>query len=81
MVVNGLISSMSTVLEMKSGKKLFCTFIYIVNRIVSGEIYTAGENFRLPPAVMAWTNLTSDTASDTITLRSLHEGFPPICTV
>ena len=24
------------------------------------EIYTAGKNFTLPPAVTAWTNLTSD---------------------
>ena len=24
------------------------------------EIYTAGKNFALPPAVTAWTNLTSD---------------------
>ena len=35
------------------------TFIYIVNRVVSGEIYTAGKNFTLPPAVTAWTNSTS----------------------
>ena len=26
----------------------------------NGEIYTAGENFTLPPAVTAWTNLTSE---------------------
>ena len=25
----------------------------------NGEIYTAGKNFTLPPAVTAWTNLTS----------------------
>ena len=25
----------------------------------NGEIYTAGKNFTLPPAVRAWTNLTS----------------------
>ena len=24
----------------------------------NGEIYTAGKNFTLPPAVTAWTNLT-----------------------
>ena len=24
------------------------------------EIYTAGKNFTLPPAVTAWKNLTSD---------------------
>ena len=30
-----------------------------VNCVVSGEIYTAGKNFTLPPAVTAWTNLTS----------------------
>ena len=37
----------------------FFTFIYIVNCGVSGEIYTAGKNFTLAPAVTAWTNLTS----------------------
>ena len=52
---------MSTVLEMKSGKNVLCAFIYIVHRVVSGEIYTAGKNFTLPPAMTAWTNLTSDT--------------------
>ena len=26
---------------------------------VNGEIYTAGKNFTLPPAVTAWTNSTS----------------------
>ena len=36
---------MSTVLEMKSGYNVLCTFIYIVNRVVSGEIYTTGKNF------------------------------------
>ena len=36
-----------------------CTFIYIVNRIVYREIYTAGKKITLPPAVTAWTNLTS----------------------
>ena len=25
----------------------------------NGEIYTTGKNFTLPPAVTAWTNLTS----------------------
>ena len=55
MVINELISSMSTVLEMKSGGNVLYNFIYIVNRVVSGEIYTAGKNFTLP----AWTNLTS----------------------
>ena len=25
----------------------------------NGEIYTAGKNFTLPPAVTAWTNSTS----------------------
>ena len=25
----------------------------------NGDIYTAGKNFTLPPAVTAWTNLTS----------------------
>ena len=40
-------------------KNVFCTFIYIINRVVSGEIYTAGKNFTLPPAVTALTNFTS----------------------
>ena len=26
----------------------------------NGEIYTAGKNFTLPPALTAWTNSTSD---------------------
>ena len=29
----------------------------------NGEIYTTGKNFTLPPAVTAWTNLTSDLES------------------
>ena len=44
---------------MKSGYNVLCTFIYIVNGIVSGEIYTAGNNFTLPPAVTALINITS----------------------
>ena len=59
LVINELISSMSTVLKMKSGKDVLCTFIHIVNCVVSGEIYTAGKKFTLLPAVTAWTNLTS----------------------
>ena len=50
---------MSTVLEMKSGYNVVFTFIYIVNSVVSGEIYTTGKNFTLPQAMIAWTNLTS----------------------
>ena len=30
----------------------------------NGEIYTAGKNFILAPAVTAWTNFTSDTKMD-----------------
>ena len=30
-----------------------------MNRVVFGEIYTAGKNFTLPPAVTALTNFTS----------------------
>ena len=26
----------------------------------NGEIYTAGKNFTLPPALTSWTNSTSD---------------------
>ena len=28
----------------------------------NGEIYTAGKNFTLPPAVTGWTNSTSGTS-------------------
>ena len=30
----------------------------------NGEIYTAGKNFTLPPALTAWTNSTSDPQID-----------------
>ena len=30
------------------------------NMSENGEIYTAGKNFTLPPALTAWTNFTSD---------------------
>ena len=59
--MNDLVSNMSTVLEMKSGQNVLYTFIYIVNRVVSGEIYTAGKNLTLPLGVKGWTNLTSVT--------------------
>ena len=58
-VINELVSSVSTVLEMKSGKNVLCTFISIVNRVVSGEIYTAGKIFPLPPGVTRVTNSNS----------------------
>ena len=29
----------------------------------NGEIYTAGKNFKLPPALTGWTNSTSEGAS------------------
>ena len=38
---------------------VLCTVIYIVNRIVSGEIYTAGKSFTLLLAVTVLTNFTS----------------------
>ena len=38
----------------------FLLSLYIANRVVSEEIYTAGKNVTLPPAVTASTNLTSD---------------------
>ena len=50
---------MPTTLAMKSGYNVLCTFIYVVNRVVFGEIYTTVKNFTLPPAVTAWTNLKS----------------------
>ena len=37
----------------------FLLSLYIANRVVSEEIYTAGINFTLPPAVTALTNFTS----------------------
>ena len=37
----------------------------------NGEIYTAGKNFTLPPAVTAWTNSTS--AQIGLTLRWLGQ--------
>ena len=37
----------------------FFTFIYIANRVVSDEIYTAGKSFTLPPGVTGVTNSTS----------------------
>ena len=55
-IIKELLISRSTVLKMKNAPY---TFIYIVNRVVSREIYTTGKNFTLPPAVTAWTNLTS----------------------
>ena len=30
----------------------------------NGEIYTAGKNFTLPPALTAWTNSTSERKSE-----------------
>ena len=39
----------------------FFTFIYIVNCVFSGEIYTAGKKFSLPPAL---TNFTSEQVVD-----------------
>ena len=43
------ISPISTVLVRKKTQKMS----------ENGEIYTAGKNFTLPPAVTAWTNSTS----------------------
>ena len=37
----------------------FFAFIYIVNPVVSGDIYTTFKNFTLPPAVTALTNFNS----------------------
>ena len=37
----------------------FVPSFYIVNRVVSGEIYTANKNFTLPLALTALTNFTS----------------------
>ena len=50
--------------------KNFTPSIYLISTVLvrkkkqkmseNGEIYTAGKNFTLPPAVTAWTNSTSD---------------------
>ena len=37
----------------------FFAFSYIVNPVVSGDIYTTFKNFTLPPAVRALTNFNS----------------------
>ena len=42
--MNELIIRKSTFLEIKSGWNVLRTFIYIVDCVVSGEIYTAGSN-------------------------------------
>ena len=63
---------------MKSGYNVLCTFIYIVNPVVSGEIYTAGKNFTLPPAVTAVTNSTSISKEKEINikiLQSLNQNY------
>ena len=39
----------------------------------NGEIYTAGKNFTLPPALTAWTNSTSE--DDMIYQKSLFRRF------
>ena len=57
---------------MKSGGNVLYNFIYIVNRVVSGEIYTAGKNFYTAAglAVTALTNFISDTLCD------LYQNYP-----
>ena len=40
------------------------SYIFIVNRVVSGEIYTAGKKFTLPPAVTAVTNILYNLCSN-----------------
>ena len=36
----------------------------------NGEIYTAGKNFTLSPALTGWTNSTSDVCTDVRTLTT-----------
>ena len=63
----------------------FFTFIYIANRVVSGEIYTAGKNFTLPPGVTGVTNSTSAHSMSNMVLRDASASkkdikrpfFPP----
>ena len=41
-----------------------------------GEIYTAGKNFTLPPAVTAWTNSTSvEIVLEPFDIYSVHSCF------
>ena len=48
------------------------TFIYVANCVVSGEIYTNGKNFTLPPPVTALTNITS-VSQDSFTTKAGEE--------
>ena len=43
----------------------------------NGEIYTAGKNFTLPPAVTAWTNSTSGVWKSSVHECSLSYMWPP----
>ena len=52
----------------------------------NGEIYTAGKNFTLPPALTGWTNSTSDKATQLIctwificSMTKLKEHSREIC--
>ena len=47
----------------------------------NGEIYTAGKNFTLPPALTGWTNSTSDYwgLKDPPEVRVHHETCSTIC--
>ena len=44
----------------------------------NGEIYTAGKNFTLPPALTAWTNSTSDHGH--LAQRATSEGYVEVLT-
>ena len=44
----------------------------------NGEIYTAGKNFTLPPAVTAWTNSTSGSWSVPWYGEYLEQGDPGV---
>ena len=41
----------------------------------NGEIYTAGKNFTLPPAVTAWTNSTSVMRMVVMMVDGWMDGF------
>ena len=41
----------------------------------NGEIYTAGKNFTLPPALTAWTNSTSGVFSNSLSQAGVQEYF------
>ena len=46
------------------------------NMLISGEIYTTGKNFTLPPGLTGWTNFTSESRRD-FSNPLIYLPFPP----